>query len=432
RIFVEQLLRAHEYWRMKGFAVDLIILNEKELSYTQDLQSLLESIVRENQLLCNYSEHQNQGTIFTMQTNRLSEEERRLLHTVARAILVSTRGTLSEQLLRHSRIAADYVVRQDNPEPFFTTRLEPADVLSIPALEFFNGLGGFDKDGREYVIVLDNGQSTPAPWINVIANAEFGFLVSEAGSGCTWNGNSRENQLTPWSNDSVSDPAGEAFYLRDDDTNELWTPTALPIRVDNASYIIRHGQGYSRFEHASHGIHSELLQFVSPDDPIKISSLTLTNVSGRTRRMTIAAYLEWVLGASRSVTTSHIITELDPATGALFAYNPWDMEFGQRIAFVDMLGQQTSWTANRSEFIGRNGSLDAPAGLLSAKVLKNRVGAGLDSCAALQTVIELAPNQRTEIVFLLGQGNDRAHASELVQRYRASKVTTAFAEVTAY
>ncbi|MDP3837441.1 MAG: phosphorylase, partial [Methylococcales bacterium] len=158
RIFVEQLLRAHEYWRMKGFAVDLIILNEKELSYTQDLQWLLESIVRENQLLCNYSEHQNQGMIFTMQTNRLSEEERRLLHTVARAILVSTRGTLSEQLLRHSRIAADFVVRQDNTEPFFTTRLEPADVLSVPSLEFFNGLGGFDKDGREYVIVLDNGQ----------------------------------------------------------------------------------------------------------------------------------------------------------------------------------------------------------------------------------------------------------------------------------
>jgi cyclic beta-1,2-glucan synthetase len=432
RIFVEQLLRAHEYWRMKGFAVDLIILNEKELSYTQDLQSLLENIVRENQLLCNHSEHQNQGSIFIMQSNRLSEEERRLLHTVARAILVGTRGTLSEQLLRHSRIAADFVVRQDNHESFFTTRLQPIDVLSVPSLEFFNGLGGFDKDGREYVIVLDNGQWTPAPWINVIANAEFGFLVSEVGSGCTWNGNSRENQLTPWSNDSVSDPAGEAFYLRDDDTNELWTPTALPIRVENASYIIRHGQGYSRFEHASHGIHSELLQFVSPEDPIKISSLTLTNVSGRTRRITIAAYLEWVLGASRSVTASHIITELDPATGALFAYNPWDMEFGQRIAFVDMLGQQTSWTGNRAEFIGRNGSLDAPAGLLNAKVLKNRVGAGLDSCAALQTVIELAPKQRTEIVFLLGQGNDRAHASELVQRYRASKVTTVFDKVTAY
>ena len=196
-------------------------------------------------------------------------------------------------------------------------------------------------------------------------------MVSESGSACTWCGNSRENQLTPWSNDPVSDPPGEVFYLRDDETNELWTPTALPIRVDNADYVIRHGQGYSRFEHASHGIHSDLLQFVSPSDPVKISSLTLTNVSGRTRRLTVTAYVEWVLGASRSVTAQHIISEHDPETGALFAYNLWDLEFGQRIAFADLCGRQSGWTANRAEFIGRNGSLDAPAGLLRPNSLKN-------------------------------------------------------------
>ncbi|MDD1616957.1 MAG: phosphorylase, partial [Methylococcaceae bacterium] len=194
--------------------------------------------------------------------------------------------------------------------------------------------------------------------------------------------------------------------------------------------MIRHGQGYSRFEHSSHGIHSDLLQFVSPDDPIKISSLTLTNVSKRTRHLTVAAYVEWVLGASRSVTASHIVTELDPITGALFAYNPWDVEFGQRIAFVDLLGQQTSWTGNRAEFIGRNGSLDAPAGLLGVRSLRNRVGAGLDPCAALQTIIKLAPNETTDCVFLLGQGKDRDHARELVQRYRATEVAATFAKVT--
>jgi cyclic beta-1,2-glucan synthetase len=425
RPLVDQLLRAHEYWRMKGFAVDLIILNEKEVSYSQDLQTLLENIVRESQILSTHSEQENQGAIFIMQANRLTEEERRLLHTVARAILVSTRGTLSEQLLRHARPAAAFVMPKALPSP-----AENAPPLAIPALEYFNGLGGFANDGREYVIVLDNGQWTPAPWVNVIANADFGFLVSELGSGCTWSANSRENQLTAWSNDPVSDPASEVLYLRDDDTNELWTPTALPIRVDNTSYVIRHGQGYSRFEHVSHGIHSELLQFVSNDDPIKISSLTLTNVSKRTRHITVAAYVEWVLGASRSVTASHIVTELDPTTGALFAYNPWDVEFGQRIAFVDLLGQQTSWTGNRAEFIGRNGSLDAPAGLLSVKSLRNRVGAGLDPCAALQTIIKLAPNETTDCVFLLGQGNDRDHARELVQRYRATEVAATFANVT--
>ena len=425
RGIVEQLLRAHEYWRIKGLAVDLLILNEKEVSYIEDLQNLLETLVRENQARSASSEHGQQGTIFVLQASLLSQEERRLLQASARAMLVGNRGTLAEQLLRHPRPAMPYIAK--------TPLLLPASettALAVPPLEFFNGLGGFAKGGREYVIVLDKGQSTPAPWINVIANPEFGFTVSELGSGCTWCGNSRENQLTPWSNDPVSDAPGEVFYIRDDETSELWTPTALPIRVDNASYLIRHGQGYSRFEHVSHGIHSELLQFVSPDDPIKISSLTLTNVSGRRRRLSVTAYLEWVLGASRSITAPHIVTELDAETGAMLAYNPWDQEFGTRVAFADLGGRQTGWTANRAEFLGRNGSLDAPAGLLNRKPLKNRVGAGMDPCAALQTGIELAPDEKIEIVFLLGQGQDKLHAAELIRKHRTIDVATAFAEVT--
>lgn len=424
RTLVEQLLRAHEYWRMKGLTVDIVILNEKKASYIDDLQTLLEGMVRDNLARSSDREYGARGAIFVLRGDQLPAEEQRQLQAVARAVLASNRGTLAEQLLRSTRPAAAFVEPRALP-------ISETDVptLTIPKLEFFNGLGGFAEDGREYVIVLDKGQWTPSPWVNVIANAEFGFIVSELGSGCTWCGNSRENLLTPWSNDPVSDPPGEVFYLRDDETNELWSPTALPIRVDNASYLIRHGQGYSRFEHLSHGIDSELLQFVSPDDPIKISSLRLTNVSGRTRRLTAAAYVEWVLGPSRNMTAPHVITELDTETGAVFAFNHWDAEFGQRIAFADFSGLQTCWTGNRAEFIGRNGSLDAPAGLLTTHTLKNRVGAGIDPCAALQTVIELEPNGSAELVFLLGQGNDRAHAGELVRRYRETKAETTFTRV---
>ena len=425
RTLVEQLLRAHEYWRMKGLAVDLVILNEKESSYVEYLQTLLEGMVRENQALSASHAHENQGAILVMRIELFTEEERLLLQTTARAVLASNRGTLAEQLLRHPRPPAAFVAQNPLPLPVVNW---PA--LTLPPLEFFNGLGGFAEDGCEYVIVLDKGQWTPAPWVNVIANPGFGFMVSELGSGCTWCGNSRENQLTPWSNDPVSDPPGEIIYICDDETNELWTPTALPIRVGNAGYVIRHGQGYSRFEHSSHGIHSELLQFVAPDDPVKISSLTLTNVSGRSRRLSVTAYVEWVLGFSRSVTAPHIITERDPETGALFAYNIWSVEFGHHIAFADLGGRQTGWTGNRAEFIGRNGSLDAPAGLLGPKSLKNRVGAGLDPCAALETVIELEPDGCAEVVFLLGQGQSRAQASELIQRYRATGTTMTFAKVT--
>ena len=208
--------------------------------------------------------------------------------------------------------------------------------------------------------ILGPGQSTPAPWINVIANPAFGFQAGAEGGGYTWSVNSRENQLTPWSNDPVSDRQGEAFYLRDDDTGDLWTPTALPIRDHAATYVARHGRGYSRFEHVAHGIASDLLQYVPLDDPIKISRLVLTNRSSRTRRLSVTAYVEWVLGPSRSATLPFISTEIDAATGAMFARNPWNASFGSRVAFADLRAAQTSWTGDRREFIGRNGTLASP------------------------------------------------------------------------
>jgi cyclic beta-1,2-glucan synthetase len=421
---VEQLLRAHEYLLMKCLAVDLVIINEKESSYAGDLQTLLEGMVRENQVLSSHQEHANLGAIYVLRAEQISSEERLLVQTSARVVLVGKRGTLAQQLLRHPRPTADFVMPKSLPSANADTAQ-----LEMPQLELFNGHGGFGDEGREYVIVLNNSLWTPKPWVNVIANAEFGFIVSESGSGCTWSGNSRENQLTPWSNDPICDTPGEVFYIRDDDTNDLWTPTALPIRLDNASYIIRHGQGYSHFEHTSHGIHSGLLQFVSLDDSVKISSLTLTNTSGRLRKLTVAAYVEWVLGASRSVTGTHIITERDEDTGALFAYNPWDAEFGKSMAFADLSGQLTGWTASRAEFIGRNGNLDAPVGLLGRKGLKNRAGAGLDPCAALKTAVEIEPDGRIELVFLLGQGDNRSHARELIQRYRTTEVAKTLAQV---
>ena len=401
-----------------------LILNEKELSYANELQTLMDNMVRESKAFSTLHEYGEQGEIFVLRADQLREEEHVLLQTTARIVILSSRGTLAEQLMRSSHACTEVhpahgFVRKSYR---WTRALNRPDRPRI-----FQWAGRLADDGREYVIVMDKGQCTPAPWINVIANAELGFTVSELGSGYSWSLNSRLNQLTPWSNDPVGDPPGEMFYLRDEENDDLWSPTALPIRVDNAAYVVRHGQGYSRFEHVSHGIHSELLQFVSPDDPVKISSLTLKNISGRPRKLTVAAYVEWVLGASRTVTAPYVVSELDQATGALFAYNSMDVDFGQRIAFVDLAGRQASWTCNRTEFIGRNGTLDAPLALCQSKALKNRVGAGLDPCAALTTQIELAAGASVEVVFLLGQGNDRDHAGELVKRYRAADIQLTFA-----
>src|SRR5207249_10159873 len=272
-----------------------------------------------------------------------------------------------------------------------------------PELEFFNGLGGFADGGDEYVTIVGPGQSTPAPWVNVIANPTFGFLVSESGSGYTWSGNSRENQLTPWSNDPVSDPPSEAILVRDEESGELWGPTMLPVREEASLYTARHGQGYSRFEHTSHGIALDLLQFVLLDDPIKISRLTIENHSARSRRLSVTAYVEWVLGVARSVSAPFIVTEIEPETKAMLVRNSWNSEFNGRVAFADLGGRQTAWTGDRTEFLGRNGTLDHPAALARGTALSGRVGAGLDPCGALQATVELRPGGRAIVVFLLGQ-----------------------------
>ena len=423
---VRQMLRAHEYWRMKQLSADLVVINEKSSSYAQELQVSLEELVRGSRLRLSPDTGNVRGSIFLLRADLISPQERALLQTVARSVLLSRRGTLSEQVNRSQRTEA-----VAPPIPTQRRAAKRLDVL-LPQrpLEFFNGLGGFADDGREYVTVLEEGLRTPAPWINVIANPSFGFLVSESGSGHTWSLNSHENQLTPWSNDPVTDPPGEAIYIRDENTGEVWSPTALPIRDETAPYIACHGQGYSRFHHGSHGILVELLQFVPSADPIKISRLTLRNDSGRVRRLSITGYAEWVLGSLRSASAPYLITEQDSKTGAVFARSAWSGEFGGRIAFLDLGGRQTSVTGDRTEFLGRNGTLERPAALERGGPLSGKLGAGLDPCAALQTLLELRPGASAEIVIFLGETEGREQARELLRRYRTANLNAILSEVT--
>ena len=420
-----EVLKAHEYWRMKQLAVDVVILNERQSSYVQDLQGALEILVRTSQSQWQTGGEAPSGRIFVLRTDLISPETRALLASVARVVLVAQRGSLFDQL---DRITETEVPARPDPKRS-VAGLEPQAPLPVPDLEFFNGLGGFAEGGRVYVTLLGPGQSTPAPWINVVANAGFGFQAATEGSGYTWSVNSRENQLTPWSNDPVTDRTGEAFYLRDDETGDLWSPTALPIRDAAATYVARHGRGYSRFEHTAHGIAADLLQYVPIDDAIKISRLVLRNLSSGTRYLSVTAYVEWVLGPSRSASLPFVTTEIDPGTGVMFARNPWNTAFGSRVAFVDLRGDQTDWTGDRREFIGRNGTLANPAALASTAPLSNTVGAGLDPCGAMRTRVELPPNGSIEIVFLLGQSASDEQARGLVNQYRKADLDAVLASV---
>ena len=423
---VRQLLRAHEYWRMKQLAVDLVILNERAPSYVQDLQALLEALVRTSQSAEHHEGHEPHGSVFILRGDRVTASQRDVLQAAARAVLWSRRGTLTEQVMRAERPETAAVVHP----PRHAATKPPADVPPPrPALESFNGLGGFAADGREYVTILGEGQWTPAPWINVIANPAFGFQVSESGSSYTWSLNSHEHQLTAWSNDPVSDPPGETIYIRDEESGELWGPTALPIRGETGAYVTRHGQGYSRFERVSHGVSLELLQFVPLDDPIKVSRLTLKNQSGRSRRLSVTAYVEWVLGASRSAAAPFTVTEIDPDTGAMLVRNGFSSDFGTRVAFADLGGVQTAWTGDRTEFLGRHGTPDHPAALERGGRLSGRVGAGLDPCSALQALVELPAGGRAEVVFLLGEAATREEARGLIARYRTADLDGALRAV---
>ncbi len=425
RDLVRQLLRAHEYWYLKGVAADLVILNAKETSYQQDLQHSLESMVEAIQSGIGQERDAKQGSVFVLRADLVPPRDQQLLRAAARVVILASQGTLAEQVVRLLR---------SRPGPVPPTLRSPRETEeTVPAplldLQYFNGIGGFTRDGSEYVTILGKGQWTPAPWINVVANEAFGFHVSESGAGFTWSQNSRENKLTPWSNDPVSDTPGETFYVRDEDTGVIWGPTALPVREENWPYIIRHGQGYSRFEHESHGIALELLQFVPLTDPLKISRLTVENRSNVTRRLSVTSYVEWVLGVERSSSAPYVVTEIDAVTGAMLARNPWNGEFANRVAFADLGGRQTAWTGDRLEFLGRNASLDHPAALERAQGLSGNTGACLDPCAVLQTSIELEPGERTDVLFLLGEVNTAEDAQALIERYRAVDCEASLREV---
>ena len=413
---VRQLLRAHEYWRLKLLDVDLVILNEHGASYAAGLNDALEALVRASQSSLVQDGHPGHGGVHILRGDQMPAGDRTLLLAAARAVLLSRRGSLADQVIRLERPEAPAVPAA----PFAAVHTGSEAPGPRPELEFFNGLGGFADRGREYVTLLGPGQSTPAPWLNVIANASFGFQVSESGSGYTWSGNSRENQLTPWSNDPVNDPVSEAIYVRDDDSGDLWGPTAQPIRCEESTYVARHGAGYSRFEHLHNGIQLNLLQFVPLDDPLKISVLTIENRSGRSRRLSVTAYAEWALGTSRGSSAPGIVTALEPATRSILVRNPWNTEFAGRVAFLDLGGQQTTWTADRTEFLGRNGGPDRPAGLNRGHLLGGTAGAGLDPCAALQTSFELPDGEQTRVLVLLGEADGAAAAAALIERGRTA------------
>ena len=414
---VQQAIRGHAWWRMHGLDVDLVIWNEDDSVYRQVLHESILDLVSaspEAGLI------DRPGGIFVRRGEQLSEEDRVLLQASARIMLTDEAGTLVEQVEKRGR--SEITIPPLKPR---RRREQPASTATAANLESgpkpselhaFNGLGGFTADGSEYVILLRPGVRTPAPWVNCLANPRIGTVVSESGSGCTWVDNSHEFRLTPWTNDPVSDMGGEAIYIRDEDSGRFWSPAPQPAR-GRGTYAVRHGVGSTVFEHADDGLASELTLFVAEHEPVKFVRLTITNTSGRPRALSITGYWEWVLGELRSRSLMQVVTEIDQLTGALFARNAFTSEFAGMVAFVDASELARTVTGDRTEFIGRNGSLAEPAALERMR-LSGRVGAGYDPCAAMQVQVLLDEGECRTVVFTLGAAQGVAEAQRLVQRFR--------------
>ena len=410
---VRQLLLAQQYWRVKALRADVVILNDHPAEYLDETQHALTTLVQEPQ----WTMWNNRpGGMFLLRADGMPDADRRLLSAVARVMCQGDLGDLAAQMNRPAPWlnAGEQVAASET----FTPPAPAAAPTPVPSLVMQNGIGGFTADGREYVVVLEGDRETPLPWSNVIANPNCGTIVTASGSAFTWAENSRENRLTPFANDPISDPTGEAIFLRDEDSRAVWgaTPGPLPRRRDGGRWIVRHAAGVTRYQHALDGLEQELAVFVAPDDPVKLAVLTLTNTSTVPRRLSVFGYVEWCLGPPRTGERRFVVTEVDERTGAILARNPYTTEFGDRVALWHASERAESYTCDRAEFIGRNRTLSRPAALLRDR-LSGRSGAGLDPCAALHLDLTLEPAEVRRVAFVLGEARDRDHALELVARY---------------
>jgi cellobiose phosphorylase len=425
--FVKQMIRAHAYWRLQGLSVDLVIWNEDYSSYRQTFQDRIAGLVSA-EAVNSTTFYSKPGAIFVRPADQISPEDRILFESVARVILHDNQGSLSEQV--------EHTYSGKSLSPLL--EIKPATGRDLPdtttydeKLLFFNGTGGFSPDGKEYRILTNSKKTTPAPWVNVIANPVLGTVVSESGSAYTWAVNAHEYRLTPWSNDPVSDAGEEAFYVRNEETGEFWSPAPYPA-CGAKTYQTIHGFGYSTFKYTENGIATEMTVFVDKSLPVKFVQLKIRNVSGAERRLTVIGFLGIILGDLRSKTNMHILSEQDAASGALLFMNRYNTPFAGRVTFFKAEGAILSFTADRSEFIGRNRSLEDPEALYRKK-LSGNIGAGMDPCAALQVRCDLLDKEEKEIIFQLGNGESQQDTLELIRRFSGrSAVHTSLEEAKDY
>ena len=415
-----ELILAQRFWRERGFRADLIIINDYPGSYFDALQDQMVALLQD------VNTATDKPSVFLLRGAHLPAEEQHLFEAAAACVLHGELGSLGQQLEAANQRAAEQAVYAQ-PRRLLAGKSPPAktDTSTPPptGLEYWNGIGGFAENGQEYRIRVRRPYLPPMPWSHVVANQKFGFLLTESGGGYTWFGNSRENKLSTWSNDPISDPAAELLYVQDEVSGEIWQPLAPPAK-DSVTSWVHYGAGYARFVQQRPGLEQETLLSIDAAEPLKFIRLKLTNSSAQARSLRISYFAELVMGVTREQTHLHLQTEFDVSSQALLCRNPFHPEFASQVAFLKVLGNTAGYSTDRGAFLGRNGSYERPAAL-EEEQLDGRTGLALDPCAVVQTQIELAPRQTAEVTFLFGAGDDEADARRLLEKFRSAAMVTA-------
>ena len=448
--FAAKMIAGHGYLRRLGLPFDLVLLNESDDGYQQDMQEALRRAIEQS---VDYP-HPQPGGVYLVAASQIADAEKTLLLAVARVTLRADGPSLGAQL----RVkAAGNRPAEAEQRPVMTAAgsappREAPDTAEDPEdWELFNGWGGFSPDGKEYRIALRGGKYLPAPWSNVLANRSFGCLVTELGTGYTWWRNSREFKLTPWSNDPVLDPPGEACYIKDEETGDIWSPAPSPT-LEPTNCTVAHGRGYTRFRRLCRGLRQQMTVFVPREDAVKIVELQLENVADSPRTLSVVYRCDWVLGVRRPDSAPHIVSEWDSSAECLLARNTYQDTFRDAFAFLhvhdkdgavaadepDEAGMRAqaddrlSYTADRAELYGPGGSPERPAGLAGDR-LSNATGPHADSCGAIRLRFEVAPRSVRKVYVLLGAAPSREEAVRLVREYGSAEACeTAFADMRDY
>ena len=395
--------------------MDVIILNQEKYSY----QSQVKEQVRNSILNENISYMQNcKGGIFFLEN--LSEEESYFLECRANLSIDASYSSLYRYIKELEEEYVDQIKEMPKEEQVKIVEETTPIQEKLENLKYLNEYGGFSEEGKEYCIRVNKEEKLPTVWSHILANEQFGTLVTESMGGYTWYKNSRLNRITTWHNHPVTDIPSEAIYLQDKESKKIWSVGLNPCPDEN-DYYITYGFGYAKYLHHSKGLTQRLEMFVPMDDPVKMQILNLENNELKKKKLKLVYYLKPVLGEDELKTNGYLDLKFYENSNLICMKNLNEDENFSQYLFVSSSEKITSYTGSKSSFFGK-GNLTHPDSIDQIELNKEN-SLWQDGIIAIQCEVELEALESKKVIFTLGVGKDVLECQDLSYQYRnTSKV----------